>query len=306
MIAGSRVPTSSVWAFTCPAYLVGAIVPPLIEGLKQTLVKTKSGAQIPLAQLVDFELKKGPPMIRSENARPTSWVYVDIKDIDIGTYVSAAKRAVAEKLDLPTGYSIVWSGQFEYMEAANKSLALILPITFIVIILLLYMATHSWMRTSIVLLAVPFSLVGAIWLLFFLNFNISVAVWVGMIALAGLDVETGLVMLLYLDNSFDRFKQAGRMRNEQDLWHAVHDGAVKRIRPKTMTVVTTFIGLVPLMFAAGAGADTMRRLAAPMIGGLLTSFIMELLIYPVIFFMVKKVNLNKQVSKGDIPQTISE
>ncbi|MCA8972660.1 MAG: efflux RND transporter permease subunit, partial [Planctomycetes bacterium] len=158
----------------------------------------------------------------------------------------------------------------------------------ILIVLLLYMATRSWLRVAIVLLALPFSLVGTFWLLWFLGYNLSLAVWVGVIALGGLSAETGLVMLLYLDNSFERFRAEGRMRDADDLWFAVHDGAVKRIRPKTMTVMTTFIGLVPLLWATGAGADTMRRLAAPMIGGLATSFVMELLIYPVIFFLAKK------------------
>jgi Cu(I)/Ag(I) efflux system membrane protein CusA/SilA len=183
------------------------------------------------------------------------------------------------------------------MEAARKRLVVVIPLAAVVIVLLLYVATHSWLRVSIVLLAVPFSLVGAIWFLYFLDYNLSLAVWVGVIALAGLDAETGLVMLLYLDNSFERFQREGRMRDQNDLWHAVHDGAVKRIRPKTMTVMTTFTGLVPLMWASGAGADTMRRLAAPMIGGLATSFVMELLIYPVIFFLAKRVTLNREFDR---------
>ncbi|MCG3178218.1 MAG: Multidrug resistance protein MdtC [Phycisphaerae bacterium] len=262
-----------------------------IDSLKQTLVATPNGAQVPLAQLATFNIHKGPPMVKSENARLTSWVYVDIAGIDVGTYVANAQRAVDAGVKLPPGYSVVWSGQYEYMEAARKRLMVVVPIAAVLIILLLYMATHSWLRVGIVLLAVPFSLVGAVWLLYFLDYNLSLAVWVGIIALAGLDAETGLVMLLYLDNSFERFRAEGRMRNPDDLWHAVHDGAVMRIRPKTMTVVTTFIGLVPLMWASGAGADTMRRLAAPMIGGLAISFIMELLVYPVIFYLAKRVAL---------------
>jgi len=259
-----------------------------LPALRQTLVPTPAGAQVPLRQLATFEVHKGPPMVKSENARLTSWVYVDITGIDVGTYVKNAQAAVARDVVLPAGYTVVWSGQFEYMQEANRRLSLVIPIAAVLIILLLYMATHSWLRVGIVLLAVPFSLVGAVWLLWFLDYNLSLAVWVGIIALAGLDAETGLVMLLYLDNSFERFRAEGRMRNANDLWFAIHDGAVKRIRPKTMTVMTTFIGLVPLLWAAGAGADTMRRLAAPMIGGLATSFVMELLIYPVIFFVAKR------------------
>ncbi|MAX27515.1 MAG: hypothetical protein CMJ19_23715 [Phycisphaeraceae bacterium] len=226
-------------------------------------------------------------MIKSENARLTAWVYVDIAGLDVGTYVKQAQQVVASQVPLPQGYNIVWSGQYEYMQAARKRLMMVVPIAAVLILLLLYLATNSWLRVGIVLLAVPFSLVGAIWLLYFLDYNLSLAVWVGVIALAGLDAETGLVMLLYLENSYDQFKSEGRMKDRVDLWHAIHDGAVQRIRPKTMTVVTTFIGLVPLLWASGAGADTMRRLAAPMIGGLGTSFIMELLLYPVIFYLVK-------------------
>ena len=265
-----------------------------IPALRQILVATKTGAQIPLAQLADFEVKKGPPMIRSENARPTSWIYVDIKDIDLGAYVSKARNIIEGEVSLPSGYSLVWSGQFEYMESANRSLMVIIPIAGVVILLLLYLATRSWIRTILVVVTLSFAMVGAVWLLYLLDFNMSLAVWVGIISLLGLSAETGLIMLLFLDSSFERFKSEGRMRDENDLWFAVHDGAVKRIRPKTMTVMTTFIALLPLMFASGAGADTMRRLAAPMIGGLATSFILELLIYPVIYYMIKKPALAKE------------
>jgi Cu(I)/Ag(I) efflux system membrane protein CusA/SilA len=249
---------------------------------------------VPLAQLARIEIHKGPAMIKSENAAPTSWVYVDIAGIDVGTYVKNAQRAVEQQVKLPPGYSLVWSGQYEYMEAARKRLEVAVPLAAVTIILLLYLATSSWLRVGIVLLAVPFSLIGAAWLTYLLDYNFSLAVLVGIIALAGLDAETGLVMLLYLDNSYDRFRAEGRMRNEADLWHAVHDGAVQRIRPKLMTVLTTFTGLLPLLWAVGAGADTMRRLAAPMIGGLATSFIMELLVYPVIFYQAKRVTLSRE------------
>lgn len=265
-----------------------------LDTLRQTLVATPSGAQVPIEQLARLELHKGPPLVKSENARLTSWVYVDISGIDVGTYVKNAQRVVQEAVTLPPGYTLMWSGQYEYMEAARKRLSVVVPVAAVLIILLLYMATHSWFRVTVVLLAVPFSLVGAVWLLYFLDYNLSLAVWVGVIALAGLDAETGLVMLLYLENSFDRFREEGRLWDHNDLWYAVHDGAVKRIRPKTMTVVTTFTGLVPLLWATGAGADTMRRLAVPMIGGLATSFIMELLIYPAIFYTAKRIQMHSE------------
>lgn len=248
---------------------------------------TAGGAQVPLAQLARFEIHPGPDMVKSENARLTSWVYVDIAGLDVGTFVKNAQKAVAESVKLPAGYSVVWSGQYQYMQEARQRLMVAVPLALAGILVLLYLATHSWLRVAIVCLAMPFSLVGAMWFLWWLDYELSLAVWVGVIALAGLDAETGLVMLLYLDNSYERFKGEGRMRNGEDLWRAVHDGAVMRIRPKTMTVATTFIGLVPLLWADGAGADTMRRLAAPMIGGLATSFGLELLIYPVIFYMAK-------------------
>jgi Cu(I)/Ag(I) efflux system membrane protein CusA/SilA len=187
------------------------------------------------------------------------------------------------------------------MQEADRRLMVAVPLAGVLIVLLLYVSSRSWLRVGIVLLAVPFSLVGAFWLTYLLGYHLSLAVWVGIIALAGLDAETGQVMLVYLDTSFERFRREGRMRDPNDLWWAVHDGAVKRIRPKTMTVATTFIGLVPLLWASGAGADTMRRLAAPMIGGLATSFVMELLIYPVIFYTAKRIALWRAFRGGAAP-----
>jgi len=264
-----------------------------LTALRQTLVPTPGGAHIPLAQLASLEIHKGPPMLKSENAVLTSWVYVDIAGIDVGTYVKNAQKAILAQVKLPPGYTIVWSGQFEYMEAARKRLEVAVPLAAVSIILLLYLATRSWLRVGIVALAVPFSLIGASWLVYLLGYNLSLAVWVGVIALAGLDAETGLVMLLYLDHSFEKFRSEGRMRNDTDLWHAMHDGAVQRIRPKMMTVMVVFVGLVPLLWGTGAGADTMRRLAAPMIGGLSTSFVMELLIYPVLFYEAKRWSMRR-------------
>jgi Cu(I)/Ag(I) efflux system membrane protein CusA/SilA len=259
--------------------------------LKQTLVSTSDGQHIPLAQLADFEIHKGPPMIKTENARPTSWVTVDIQNLDVGSYVQRAQQVVAEKVELPTGYSLQWSGQFQYMQRARQRLMVVVPLTIVLIVLLLYIGTRSWVHVGIVLLSLPFSLIGAIWLLWAMDYNLSLAVWVGMIALAGLAAETGIVMLLYLQNSFDRFKAAGQMGDATDLWHAIHDGAVKRIRPKTMTIMSVFMGLMPLLWASGAGADTMRRLAVPMIGGVGTSFILELLVFPVLFYLILRIRL---------------
>ncbi len=258
-----------------------------IPALEQVLVTTPSGAQIPLAQLATLKINPGPPMIRSENAQRTAWIFVDIAGRDLGGYVAEAKRVVDEQVPLPAGYSRVWSGRFEYLEKANARLRVVIPITFVLIVLLLYIANRSWFRVAVVLLAVPFSLIGAFWFLYALDYNMSLAVWVGIIALLGVDAETGQVMLLYLDTTFDRFKSEGRMNSRDDLWLAIHEGAVKRIRPKTMTVATDMIGLLPLLWITGTGAEVTRRLVAPLIGGITISFLMELLVYPVIFYLVK-------------------
>ena len=269
------------------------------DTMRQVLIPTPGGTQIPLGQLADIKIEPGPPMIKSENARQSAWVYVDVTGRDLGSYIADAQTAVARQVVLPAGYTLLWSGQFENIQEANSRLKWAVPLTVAVIILLLYTATRSWFRVCVVLLAVPFSLVGAVWLLWLLGYHLSLAVWVGVIALAGLDAETGLVMLLYLDNSYERFRSEGRMKTKDDLWHAVHDGAVKRIRPKTMTVAAAFIGLVPLLWAHGTGADVMRRLAAPMLGGLFTSFLMELLIYPVIFFVAKGIVLRTSTRRAE-------
>ncbi len=259
-----------------------------LPALRRTLVSTPSGAQVPLAQLADIRVHKGPPSIKSENARKTAWIYVDLTTTDVGGWVDRAKQVVAKQVPLPAGYNIIWSGQYEYIEAANKRLSVAVPAVFVLIVMLLYISHKSWFDTCVVLLAVPFSLIGAVWFMHFAGYNMSLAVWVGLIALAGLDAETGMVMLLYLHNSYDRRKAEGRMNNLADLKAAIHEGAVLRIRPKTMTVMTTMMGLVPIMIGTQTGSDVMKRMAAPMFGGLLTSFTMELLIYPVIFLVAKQ------------------
>ncbi|MCC6970621.1 MAG: efflux RND transporter permease subunit [Phycisphaerales bacterium] len=265
-----------------------------IPALRQVLVTGAMAGpdgvrpQVPLGEIAEIRLSPGAPMIRSENAQRTAWVFVDIAGRDLGGYIAEARRIVARDVPLPPGYTLVFSGQFEFWEKTIPRLVAASVLTLVVIVVLLYASSRSWFRVAVVMLAVPFSLVGAFWFMHALDFNLSLAVVIGIIALAGLDAETGMVMLLYLDNSFDRFRAEGRMNTVAGLYTAVHDGAVKRIRPKAMTVASTFIGLVPLLWADGTGADTMRRIAAPMIGGLLVSFVMELLVYPIIFYLAKR------------------
>jgi len=232
-------------------------------------------------------------MIKSENARPNTWVFVDLEVSDIGSYIQDAKNAIDKHITLPPGYSIKWSGQYEYMERASAHLSMVIPLTLLLVIFLLYMNTKSMLKTSIVLLALPFSMVGAVWFLYLAGFNLSVAVWVGIIALLGIDAETGVVMLLYLDLSYEKFKKNGLLKTMEDLKESIFEGAVKRVRPKMMTVMTTMIGLFPILIGLGTGSDVMKRIAAPMVGGILTSFIMELTVYPAIFYAVKRREVKK-------------
>ena len=254
-----------------------------LERLQRVLVPTVNGAQVPLAQLADIRMVTGPAMIRDENGMLAGYVYVDLADRDVGGYVEEAKKLVAEKVALPAGYVLQWSGQYENMLRVRERLKVVVPVTIFLIFLLLYMNTGSAVKASIVMLAVPFSVVGAVWLLYLLGYNTSIAVWVGMIALMGLDAETGVFMLLFLDLSYYDAVRQGRMRTREDLYDAIIHGAVKRIRPKMMTVAAAMMGLMPIMWSLGTGADMMKRVAAPMIGGLVTSFIMELLVYPPIY-----------------------
>jgi len=266
-----------------------------IEELRRVRVPIRRGGYVLLSELAELQIKKGPPAIRSENARPNAWVYIDLKDIDVGTYVENAKKIIAEKIEIPAGYSLIWSGQYEYMERSSKRLAMVIPITLLLVILLLYINTKSWIKTGIILLALPFSMVGAIWYLYIADFNISVAVWVGIIALLGVSAETGVVMLLYLDIAYDRFKKNGLLNSLTDLREAIFEGAVKRIRPKMMTVMTTMIGLFPIIIGTGIGSDVMKRIAAPMVGGIITSLIMELTLFPAIFYIIKKRELQNNL-----------
>ena len=239
--------------------------------------------QIPLAQIADLKLVSGPAMLRNENGLLAGYVYVDVAGRDMGGYVDQAKQLVREKVALPPGYSLAWSGQYEAMERVKERLKVVLPLTLFLIWILLYLNTRSVAKTVIVLLSVPFSAVGAVWLLYLLGYNLSIGVWVGLIALMGVDAGTGVFMLLYLDLAFEERKKDGRMKTLADLQDAILHGAVKRIRPKFMTVATMFVGLIPIMWSVGTGADVMKRIAAPMVGGILTSFVLELVVYPAIY-----------------------
>ena len=261
-----------------------------LGALRDIVVPTPAGAQVPLGQLARIETVRAPMGIKSEGAVPNAWIYVDVKGIDIGTYVQRAMRAVNEavatgRIVLPGGYNILWSGQYEYMLRARQRLMMVVPLTLLIIILILYLNTRSVIKTAIVMLAVPFSLVGAFGVLALLHYNLSVAVWVGIIALAGLDAETGVVMLLYLDLAYEQWVQQGLMRKVSDLRDAIYHGAVKRVRPKAMTASVIIAGLAPILWSHGAGADVMKRIATPMIGGVVTSTLMELLVYPAIFYL---------------------
>jgi len=256
--------------------------------LGRVLVPTPAGAQVPMVELADIKVTEGPAMLRDENGFLAGYVYVDVAGRDIGGYVEEAKRAVARGLTLERGYSLAWSGQYENMLRVKERLRVVVPITLALIFLLLYVNTRSSFKAALVMLAVPFSAVGAVWLFYLLDYNVSIAAWVGMIALLGLDAETGVFMLLFLDLSYQEARDRGRLRDEGELDEAIVHGAVKRARPKMMTVCAAFIGLLPIMWSTSAGSDVMKRIAAPMIGGLATSFLLELLVYPAVYKLWKR------------------
>ncbi len=268
-----------------------------VEALKRVLLPLPGGrGQIPMSEIADVRMVEGPSMIRDENGLLTGYVYVDfdVSRTDIGRYVESGKRAVAAKVKLPTGYAVSWSGQYENMLRVKERMKLVIPLTLLLIFGLLFLNTRSMFKSGMVMLAVPFSLIGAVWLLYLLDYNISIAVWVGMIALAGLDAETGVFMLLFLDLSHDEARARGRLRTTGDLVEAIIHGAVKRVRPKAMTVAAAFMGLLPIMWSMETGSDLMKRIAAPMVGGLVTSFLLELLVYPAIYYLWRR----KEVTEG--------
>jgi Cu(I)/Ag(I) efflux system membrane protein CusA/SilA len=254
-----------------------------------TEVTSRGSAQLPLEQLADIRIVKGPTQIKSEAGMLTAYVYIDHATDDAGGYIKEAKKKLSS-LKLPPGYRIEWSGEYRNLEMMKKHLWLIVPLTLLLVVLIMYFNTRSFVKTAIVLLAVPFSLVGSFWLLYILGFHMSTAVWVGIIALAGLDAETGVVMLLYLDLAYERRKREGKLKSISDLHEAIMEGAVKRLRPKLMTVATD-MGLIFVMFDTGIGSEIMKRIAAPIIGGLITSTVLELTIYPAVYMLLKKRSL---------------
>ena len=263
-----------------------------LDKLKRILVPTPTGAQVPIVQLADIRIVKGPPAIKSENSRSSAWVFVDIEDVDVGTYVERAQQAVNERVELPAGYSLVWSGQYEYMVRAQKRLMIVVPMTLLIIFLLLYFNFKNISESLIVMLSVPFALTGGLWLMYLLGYNMSVAVWVGFIALAGVAAETGVVMLIYLDLSYRKFKALhGERFNRRHLYEAIVEGAVLRVRPKMMTVTTIMAGLMPIMWSHGTGSEVMKRIATPMVGGMVSATILTLVVVPAIYGLWKGWNL---------------
>ncbi|MBT6150206.1 MAG: efflux RND transporter permease subunit, partial [Gemmatimonadetes bacterium] len=281
-----------------------------LPALERVLIPTPSGVQIPIGQVADLHLRKGPPAIKSENARLNAWVYVDIRGIDVGTYVEAARAAVAHEIELPPGYSLTWSGQYEYMQRAEERLKLVVPITLAIIFLLLYLNFRSVTESLIIMLSMPFALVGGIWLMDLLDYNMSIAVGVGFIALAGVAAETGVIMLLYLDQAWDeirrRRQEAGELLTQEDLYTAVTAGAVDRVRPKVMTVTATMAGLLPIMWGSGTGSEVMQRIAAPMVGGLVSSTLLTLLVIPVIYAVWQSWVHRHEFNQSTIHSTQSE
>jgi len=266
-----------------------------LPALKRILIPTPDGAQIPMEQVADIKIHQGPDMIKSEGGRRTAWVFIDIRDIDLGTYIAKAKEAISAHLKIPPGYSLIWSGQFEYLERARERLMVVIPITIMLIFILMYLGTGSLAKVIIIVLSLPFSVLGGLWLIHWLGYNLSIGVVVGIIALLGLDAETGVIMLLYQDMAYNARKREGRLRTREDLREAVREGALLRLRPKLMTVLANIFGLFPIMWATGTGAEVAKRIAAPMVGGVVTSFMLELFIYPAIYFLWK---WHAEVKKG--------
>jgi Cu(I)/Ag(I) efflux system membrane protein CusA/SilA len=259
---------------------------------REVLIPTMDGAMIPLGQLAKVVVAKGAPSIRTENALLSAYIYVDIRDRDIGSYVADAKKAVAEQVKFPPGYYVTWSGQFEYMERAIEKMKIVIPVTLLIIFLLLYLNFKRLTETLIVMLSVPFALVGGVWLMWLLGYNLSVAVAVGFIALAGVAAETGVIMLIYLDHAWEELKAKRRKENQaptlHDLYEAIMEGAVERVRPKMMTVVAIMAGLLPIMWGTGTGSEVMSRIAAPMVGGMISSTVLTLAVIPAIYALVKQ------------------
>jgi Cu(I)/Ag(I) efflux system membrane protein CusA/SilA len=270
-----------------------------LDQLARVAVPTPMGHTVPLGAVANIQIRKGAPAIKSENARPTAWIFVDLKTSDVGGYVKEAKALVEKEVKIPEGVSIVWSGQYEYMQRANERLGYVIPLTLAIIFILLFLHFRNISESLIVMGTLPFALVGGVWLLWAAGFNLSVAAAVGFIALAGLAAETGVVMLVYLDEAFDRYRAEGRLLRVQDLREAIMEGAVDRVRPKIMTVATTVIGLLPILFGTETGTRVMKRIAAPMVGGLLSSTVLTLVIIPAIFFLYKRLDLGAELGPDE-------
>ena len=258
-----------------------------VQKLMELPLVTSTGAQIPLAQIADIKVVDGPPMLKSENGRLNGWTFVDIRNIDLGGYVHEAKEAVHKQVKLPPGYSISWAGQYEYMLRAHDKLLKVVPMTLLIIFLLLYLIFRRTMEAVMVLFSLPFALVGGFWLLIFLDYNLSVAVTVGFIALAGVAAEFGVIMLIYLDKAIDDRSRAGQLNNAQDLKNAIMEGAVLRVRPKAMTVAVIIAGLMPIMLSDGTGSEVMQRIAAPMVGGMITAPLLSMFVLPAVYYLWK-------------------
>ncbi|MDX1430140.1 MAG: efflux RND transporter permease subunit, partial [Rhodothermales bacterium] len=269
-----------------------------LAALRQLLVPVADGRQLPLGQLASLRLTTGPAMIKSENARPNAWVFVDLAEgVDIGSYVQRARSAVAEAVPVPAGYALTWSGQFEYLERTTKRLQVLVPITLAIIFLLLFVHLRNPFDSFLLMLPLPFAAVGAVWILVLLDFNMSIAVGVGIIAVAGLAAETGLVMHVYLHEAVQRYRREGRFTSRAALNAALEEGAVDRVRPKLMTVFTTILGLLPVMFGTGIGTEVMKRIASPMVGGLVTSTINTLIVIPAIYALVYRWRYRKELEE---------
>ncbi|MCP4728270.1 MAG: efflux RND transporter permease subunit, partial [bacterium] len=266
------------------------------EKLKQVLIPTARGERIPLIQVADVTFGKGAPMIKSENARPNAWVYIDIRDIDVGTYIREAKPVIESQIEMPAGYHLIWSGQWEYIERVNERLKVLIPLTLILIFVLLYMNFKKIWESLLVMLTVPFALIGGIWLMYLLGYNMSVAVWVGFISLAGLAAETGVIMIVYIDQAYEKLKKDnGDKFSVQDIYTAVKSGAVDRVRPKMMTVTTDLLALIPILWGVGAGSQVWKRIAAPMVGGIVTSAFLTLIVIPVIYLMIREFAFKRKI-----------
>jgi Cu(I)/Ag(I) efflux system membrane protein CusA/SilA len=269
-----------------------------IEKLREIVVPTMSGVQIPLGQVAVIQAVAGPMAVKTDDAFPVTTVYVDIDARDIGSYVRAAQAVVAGRLELPSGYRLTWSGQFEFMERVREKLTVVVPLTLGIIFLLLYLNFRDVPRSLIVMLALPFALVGGVWSIWLLDYNTSVAVWVGFIALAGVAAETGVVMLIYLDEAYLVQETGGGIRTSADVAAAVMHGAVERLRPKVMTVVAIMAGLAPILWGAGTGADVMKRIAAPMVGGMVTSTLLTLVVIPAIYYLWRSRQVRVSAAPG--------